>query len=238
MSQKIKKPKIISSDYRLKKFLSIIIFLLGAVALWQSYLLGQEHASVRLIEQESIIANLISREEGISQELEKLKSKYVLVEKSKKISEAAILKVREELISLQNSQLELRKQIEFYKSLASGSINSLRAVKINIDKLAKKEAYRYSFQISKRSKSKKVVTGKIKIKVSGIQGNKKSILDHKKLGINKISENIRFKHFQTFRGEFKIPINFAPKIFHIEMIPDGNLFEISEESFPWKIGNL
>ena len=37
-------------------------------------------------------------------------------EKSKKISEAAILKVREELISLQNSQLELRKQIEFYKN--------------------------------------------------------------------------------------------------------------------------
>ena len=238
MPRRIKIPKITLSDYRSKIFSWLIFILIILLIFWQLYTFGQRHAEEKLVEQKTLIGSLTVQVNDLEIELSALQSANARLERTSQIDKTAVKEVREQLVKLQEKQSDLIKQMEFYKSVLSGSVNSLRILRASLKKTNKKKVFRYYLQISKRSKNKKIVSGELILSVSGLINDKLEKIDYKKLGLERRKQNIKFKHYQIFEGNLKIPDNFIPKKFHVKMIPKSKLFEITEKTFTWQLGKL
>lgn len=171
--------------------------------------------------------------------LEKERDKYRLqsaqYERASQIDQKAVSTVQADLKKLQEERAELRRQVEFLKSLVSGDITSLQLIDFKIEKTDEKHTYSYTLKVSKRAKGQDKVQGSLVFHVVGKKAGKTTKLREKDLRLTGTRRTMNFQNFQNYKGTFTLPDGFTAKTFRIAVKPKGDKFKSFEKDFPWSL---
>jgi len=236
MPSRIDTPRIIQPGRRPSRWWWLFaLVVIGALA-WKMFEFGQEKAGRDAKARDTEITLLKERIETLEQERDVLRAASARHERASQIDQAAVSTVRAELTALQEERSALRQQLEFYKSLVSGSVNLLQITELSLSKGGKGSRFRYAFTVSKRAKGKQRVTGNVLLSVVGQLKGESTELDATALGLEKKAQRMGFRHFQKFEGELKLPAGFIPKKLRVQVKPKGKDFEQFERTFGWQAG--
>jgi len=212
-------------------------WLLGAVALagvaWLAYRQGQQHAGYHVNASEAEIEALQARIGELREECEQQRELVARYQRASQIDRAAAKEVREALRVAQEEQAKLRKQVTVLNSLISGKVTALEVSAVKLVRLGESNEYAFGFLVSKRDKGGERVSGRLKLRLSGLLDGKAVVLDEKRLGIAQ-GLKMGFKHFQRFDGKLKLPVGFIPRELVIKGYPDGKKFKSFEKRIKWQ----
>ncbi len=213
-------------------------WLLGVVALagvaWLAYRQGQQHAGYPVNASEAKIEALQARIGELREECDQQRELVARYQRASQIDRAAVKEVREALRVAQEEQAKLRKQVTVLNSLISGKVTALEISAVKLVRQGESREYAFSFLVSKRDKGGERVSGRLKLRLSGLLDGKAVVLDEKRLGIAQ-GLKMGFKHFQRFDGKLKLPEGFIPRELVIQGYPDGKKFKPFEKRIKWQV---
>jgi hypothetical protein len=179
----------------------------------------------------------------LQQELDALSLAKSLLETGKEIDDQASESVRTELKDLQRELLELKEELAFYRGIVSPKEASqgLYIQTFNITKNDEERSFRYKLVLTQVLKNDRHVRGKIDVMIEGIMeedGRQEQI----RLRDVTVSKNrdleYRFKYFQSFEGDMKLPDGFVPIRVIVTVTPRYRSQKQIEKVFNWEIGGL
>jgi hypothetical protein len=229
-------PRIVQPGFQHSIWWWLLVLVLAGLLSWKAFEYGRERAGFDSEASDTQVALLEKRIQALQEERDELRAAAARYQRSSQIDQSAVAAVREELTGLQEERAELRQQLEFYKSLVSGSMALLQVTDMSLSKQEAGNAYRYTFTVSKRAKDKKRVGGTVLLSVSGQLKGESAELTAKELGLESDSFRMGFMHFQKFEGELKLPVGFIPKAVRVLVKPKGKKLKSVEQSFDWAVG--
>jgi len=236
MSNRFHTPRIVQPGSRHNMWVWLLALAVGLFLSWKVFEFGRERAGFDTEASDTQVELLEERIESLQKERDELRAAAARFERASQIDRAAVASVREELNALQEERSSLRKEVEFLKSLVSGSVSLLQVTDLSLSKQEKGNAYRFAFTLSKRAKDKIRVSGKLVLSVAGQLKGEAAVLKGKELGLEADSERMGFVHFQHVEGELKLPVGFIPKEVRVEVKPKGKQFKAFDQSFDWQVG--
>ncbi len=211
----------------------LILLLLSALAV--GYLLGYQRAGdlLQLLPQQIAQQQLLLDEQRA--QVYELKLQLLRSTQEQKIDEAAITEVRALLKEQQQASLELREEIAFYRGIVSPSDTRSGTLiqRLEIVPLAAAQLFRYQLVLTQVLKNERVTRGGVEITFSGVLEGRTHRLSLQEVDDNaKKTLNYRFKYFQMFEGDLRLPDGFSPRSVEVVVKPRRGGNTISE-SFSW-----
>jgi len=211
----------------------LILLLLSAVA--AGYLLGYQRAGdlLHLLPQQLEQQQLMLDEQRA--QVYELKLQLLQSTQERKIDEAAITEVKALLKEQQQASLELREEIAFYRGIVSPSeVKSGTLIqRLEIVPLAAAQLFRYQLVLTQVLKNERVTRGVVEITLSGVLEGRTHRLSLQEVDDSaKKTLNYRFKYFQMFEGDLRLPDGFSPRSVEVAVKPRRGGNTISE-SFSW-----
>jgi hypothetical protein len=128
----------------------------------------------------------------------------------------------------------LRADLNFYQRFAGGGNGEALGVRdISIRGTDNPRVFNYALAVSQNLKRGKLVSGKLRFSVSGMQNGKAKRLELASLlgesGTDALS--YEFKYFQRFNGTLYLPEGFAPGAIRAKMVNDDG--ESAEKELTW-----
>jgi hypothetical protein len=235
MRNRFHTPRIVQPGSGHSLWLWLLALVVAGVLSWKMFEFGLERAGYQTEARDTEVALLEQRIESLQRERDELRAAAARYERASQIDQSAVSKVREDLAALQEERSELRQEVEFLKSLVSGSVSLLQITDMSLSKQDSGDGYRVAFTLSKRAKGKKRVSGKVLLSVAGQLEGEPTVLKGKELGLETDSQKMGFMHFQQVEAELKLPVGFIPKEVRIEVQPKGKEFKAFDESFEWQV---
>jgi len=229
-------PRIVQPGGRRTGLLWLLALVVAAALSWKIFEFGRERGGFDAGARDTEVALLEKRIETLQKERDELRALVARHQRSSQIDRAAVKVAQADLTALQEERSELRQQLEFYKSLVSGSVALLQITDLSLNKQESGNTYSYVFTVSKRAKDKERVTGSVVLSVAGQLKGEASEIGASKLGLENDSFRMGFRHFQTFEGELTLPVGFIPREVLIEVKPKGKKHKSFEQSFKWVVG--
>lgn len=136
--------------------------------------------------------------------------------------------------SLQESTQELarlRQELNFYSNIISPK-DERRGVQIQdlkIEKTGVDERYRYKLVLIQSYNHKRIIKGRIKLEVLGIQGGEEKLIPVG--GQNKTA--ISFRYFQNLEGTIDLPGGFAPMRVKVSVSTDDKKRPRMQQWYNW-----
>lgn len=147
---------------------------------------------------------------------------YQELDRSLKVSNQAIVRLREEL--------------NFYRNIISPPnkrsglrIQSLK-VEVSIDD-KNKNMYRYKMVLIQALKHDRKVRGRARFEISGLRAGENTVLRYPQPTDNPI--RFDFKYFQDIEGKFALPADFEPKWIKVNVTSRGRNAQTVEQTYPW-----
>ena len=205
-----------------------------AVALF-SYWLGQIQAGYNLVEtaheRETLQQALTEQKDKAKQQGEQV----TVLERTQVIDSQSYDVVRNDLKQLQEENLELREEVEFYRGIVSPS-DRQAGLAVQIFKLESADEeglYHFELVMSQVLKNERFVKGVVKLFVHGVQDGEPLSLDFRDISPNKsVGRNLSFRYFQRMDGEIRLPEGFVPRSVMIEMKPQKR--NALTKTFDWQ----
>jgi len=235
MAEQFKTPRIVQPGG--KSWIWIILLgtsLLGAVT-WQAFDYGRQRAGYDVEKRDFQQVALQARVEKLEKERDELRFEAAKFERANQINQSAAIAVQDDIKILQNERAELKRKVEFLKSLVSGDITMLQIKDLALQKTEKGDTYKYAFSVSKRAKGRDKVRGTLVIAVSGQLKGEAHTLDMASLGIKAKRLAMGFSFYQKFEGEIVLPVGFIPKTLNVTVNPSDKKFKAFDEAFDWKV---
>jgi len=164
-------------------------------------------------------------------EVEKTRDNLVASESSSAIDKLAYSDVEKSLRDLQAEILELKEEVDFYRSIVAPreSARGLRIQRFNVTPSGK--GFRYKLVLTQVIKNNRITRGNIVMQVEGVRGGKSEKINLTSLsakGQKKL--DFRFKYFQSFEGDLIIPEEFTPSRVHVKVVSNRVTLE---KTFAW-----
>ncbi len=221
--------------YRSKRVKQWLLVLLLFSVLTVGYLLGHQRAGERLqLLPQQIERQQLALDEQRAQVYE-LKLQRLRSIQEQKIHAAAITEVRALLKEQQQASLELREEIAFYRGIVSpsGAKSGTLIQRLEIVPLAAVQLFHYQLVLTQVLKNERVTRGVVEITLSGVLDGSAHRLSLQEVDDSaKKTLNYRFKYFQKFEGDLRLPDGFAPRSIEVVVKPQRGGNTISE-SFSW-----
>ena len=153
------------------------------------------------------LSTLTSHVERLTLQNQSLQAKIVHHERQLQVEQAAQANLAKELAALQEEDMRIKEDIEFYKSILKVTPGAAGELKLHSFKLTKGESanqYNYNILLMQSGKHDRLVQGQLSLILSGIRaGQPVTVPVGDQLGAQVI--NINFKYYQRVEGSFTIP---------------------------------
>ncbi len=213
--------------------ISLVIAVIGGG--WALFDYGRERAGFdnNLAKREAAL--LRERIEGLLGENSELRGQNAILTQAAEIDRQAYAEVDESLKGLQNEILELKQEVDFYRGIVSPSGgDGLRVQEFSISRTGESQNYRYTLVVSQFANKQRLIKGYVKVTIYGMQDMEQKQLEFKDVsssGHNSIA--FRFRFFQKFEGDIKLPENFEPLRIEVTAISQSKGVKDIEKVFNW-----
>jgi hypothetical protein len=153
-----------------------------------------------------------------------LREQIAILERSSEIDRLASLEVRSEFADLQGELLDLRKELDFYRGIVSpGDVKAgLRIQRFHLEPGEKEGRFRYNLVLTQVKHNERYVRGLVEIDIEGLEDSKTKLLPLARLVEGDTAAlKFKFRYFQNFKGEIRIPEGFQPQRIRIRLKPQG-----------------
>ncbi|OOZ40258.1 hypothetical protein BOW53_08410 [Solemya pervernicosa gill symbiont] len=174
--------------------------------------------------------------ERLGEERGALSAKIALLERSTQVDGEAYAKVRDELAMLQAENLELREELAFYRSIVAPkeSGTALRVQQFELKRAGEGDVYHYRLIATQVLKKSALVRGRVEMRLKGVVGAETKLLKLEEVALQSSGKhNFKFRYFEKFEGDFKLPEGFVPQSVEIELIPTTKGRDKASSSYDW-----
>lgn len=164
-----------------------------------------------------------------------LKEVKAVLERSQQMDREAYKQLEGNVAGLQEEISELKGELAFYRSIVapSDSGGGLRVQTFELSHLGLERSYRYKLVLTQVLKNDTVVRGRADVNIEGSQNGRMAVLSLNQLDPGKNDFEFRFKYFQSFEGNFQLPVGFSPQRVTVKVSPRESRFQPVEKVFNW-----
>lgn len=231
-------PRIVQpSEGRGRPWLWLLV-LAGLLAWsWQVFEFGRQHGGLDARARDRVEVELRERIAELEEERDVLRQAAARFERTGQIDRAAVDDVMGRVKALQAERADLKREVAFLKTLVSGDARLLALSDFDLVDLGDRN-YRFEVTLSKQGDDAETVTGRVVVRVVGIQGDTETTLDMDAVTGGRRSQiGIKFKNYQRLKTEIAVPEGFTPKSVEVAVEPEGKQFKSFEQQFEWRIAD-
>jgi hypothetical protein len=164
-----------------------------------------------------------------------LKERTARLESANRVDEEAYAAVEQDLKTLQGELLDLREEVEFYRSILAStrSGEGLKIQGLTMHELGTgQHRYRYKLVLTHVNKDDKVAAGSVAVTLEGPKGGRSlDLRDIVEPGATDLKFN--FKHFTRFEGVVSIPQDFRPERVLVAVTEEGAKAPRVQRTYDW-----
>lgn len=214
----------------------IILGLLAfAVGGWSLFDYGRYKAGYDSAQADLEQLRLVALVDEFAGEIDYLREQKAQLERATQIERKAYNELDTTLKILQGEILELKEELAFYRGIVSPreASRGLRLQRFNLEPNGLR-SYRYTVVLTQVLKNDRLVKGRVKLFVEGLQNNEPKTLDLSALSENSVKElSYSFKYFQNLEGELELPSGFRPMRATAQILPSGRQQDMIEKTIDW-----
>jgi len=152
-----------------------------------------------------------------------LSQQIAILQRSGEIDRLASLEVRNEFAVLQDQVLALNEELQFYRSIVSpkDGKTGLQIQRFDIQAGSARGVFSYQLMLTQVQRNERYVRGVIEIEVEGMEDGRKRVLPLSVLASDKKGLKFKFRYFQEFGGELRMPDGFIPERVTVKVLPGG-----------------
>jgi len=163
-----------------------------------------------------------------------LRKRAIVLERSRGVDDGAYAEVDQRLVALQRENLDLRRQVAFYRGVvrpASGSVVSIQRLLIEPDGAG---GFRFELVLTRGRNDGKVVAGTVGLSVVGeVDGHRQRLKLAELSGTGGPGLEFRFKYFQRLQGHLSLPESFRPQQVSVRVVAAKANKVLVEKDFAW-----
>ena len=216
-----------------------IFILLGLLAIgvggWSLFDYGRYKAGYDSAEADLEQLRLVAMVDELAGEIDYLREQKAQLERASQIERKAYNELDTNLKVLQGEILELKEELAFYRGIVSprDASRGLRLQRFSLEPNGLR-SYRYTVVLTQVLKNDRLVRGRVKLYVEGVQNNQTKTLDLSALSENSVKElSYRFKYFQNLEGDLVLPNGFRPIRATAQILPSGRQQDMIEKTIDW-----
>ena len=216
-----------------------VFILLGLLAIgvggWSLFDYGRYKAGYDSSEADLEQLRLVALVDELAGEIDYLREQKAQLERAGQIERKAYNELDTNLKVLQGEILELKEELAFYRGIVSpkDASRGLRLQRFSLEPNGLR-SYRYTVVLTQVLKNDRLVRGRVKLYVEGVQNNQPKTLDLSALSENSVKElNYRFKYFQNLEGDLVLPSGFRPIRATAQILPSGRQQDMIEKTIDW-----
>lgn len=218
-----------------RKWLWLLLLIALAAWSWQVFEFGRQRAGFDVGQRNRQTVDLEQRILELEEERDALRASAAKFERAGQIDRAAADGVQSEVRVLQEERAELKRELALLKSLVSGGEHQLVLGDFGLTRLDDL-SYRFEVTLSKRTGDQEIVSGEVRIGVSGKADGEEAFVGMPELTDGKRSNiGIRFKSFQKLKTDLHLPEEFEPVSVLVTVKPEGKKFQSFEQAYDWKV---
>jgi len=152
-----------------------------------------------------------------------LSQQIAILQRSSEIDRLASLEVRNEFAALQDQMLALNEELQFYRGIVSpkDGKTGLQIQRFDIQAGFARGVFSYQLMLTQVQRNERYVSGVIEIEVEGMEDGRKRVLPLSVLASDKKGLKFKFRYFQEFGGELRMPDGFIPERVTVKVLPGG-----------------
>lgn len=169
-------------------------------------------------------------------ENQRLREQLAVLARSSEIEKEAYDQLKGTVAALQDEILELKEELAFYRGIVSprDGHEGLKVQNFEVMPGLSAEQWHYKLVLTQVLKNDTVATGAVQMVLKGTQSGEPKTLSMAEVdGKGRKSLAFRFKYFQDFEGDFRLPEGFRPEQVAITVDPSGRGRERFEQTFDW-----
>ncbi len=199
--------------------LGLAIAIIGTAAVL--YYLGELNAGFDQVAAADERKRLQGTIAAVEKEKANLRDKVALLERSNQVDKEAYSEVDSNLKALQEEILELREEVTFYRGIVSPVESSagLRIERFRVDKQGEDSLFHYNLVLTQVLKNDRTVAGDVDITIEGLQEGQPKTMALEKISTQRSNLKFRFRYFQKFEGDIRLPEGFSPRSVVVEVSP-------------------
>lgn len=212
-------------------FIVLMLLLLN----WLAYEHGRNVAGFDRMEATAVMDELHRQILELEQENDEIQQHNAMLERNSQIDEDAGKYLEDTFSETQSDIQELKKELEFYKSIVSPE-QSKRSLVIQAIQVIELEdgRFRYKLTISQKGRNDKLVRGSLSIAVIGHKQEQPVTLKLSEISDEKKQRlKFGFKYFQNFEGTMRLPESFWPEYVRVQVKPKLRSIDAMNEQYAW-----
>ncbi len=224
-----------SDDYSLWRWLgpmlAALVLLLGVAG----YLLLSGHggSSLSAAQADELRATIAT----LRQKNQELREQLARAVRSSEIDSKASEELMTTLARREKELLDLKEELDFYKSMVATGGKAGGALSIRSFALKAtdgKGKFHYKLVLARVDGKGKPIKGRVQLRLQGRKEDKSVTLEWRDISSGgKKMPRFRFQFFQTLEGELMIPEGFKPEHILVKVIPEGKKQRSVQQSFSW-----
>lgn len=228
---------VVKHHHPLKK--SLWYFALGVALLttgWWLFDYGRSRAGFDSDQASAERDGLIERIEQLQQVNAQLRAQKAIHEQAREIDRVAYDRIDTSLTELQSEVLELKEEVIFYRGIVGSSdqVRGLQILSFLLEPNSGEGNYRYRLILNQLEKSNRVIKGRVRLTLIGLQENRQVELPHTEVSKKATKgERFRFKYFQEIDGDIVLPEGFVPLRIKVKASSDGKKPKLVERTYSW-----
>lgn len=210
---------------------------------WALFEYGRFSAGYDSLSASSEMQQLEKMKLGLERNIVFLREQKTALEQQQQVESQAYDEVRNDLRGLQDENLELKEELAFYRGIVSPEqgAHGLRIQGLQVTKNAKEGSFHYKLVLTQVLKNDRLARGRVDVLIEGIReedGRQENLTLTEITVPKRQSMRFKFKYFQAFEGNIKMPDGFVPIRVSVTVDPSGNSLESVEKVFDWTVGSL
>lgn len=176
---------------------------------------------------------------AIKKQDESLRARVAILERSNQIDRESRTQVRDRVRELQDENLELKQELAFFRGIVSPKDHKagLKIQSFELSSGGAAQLYHYKLILTQVLKNERFAVGTVKLAVKGTLAGQREQLSLAKLDDDgQDSIGFRFKYFQTFEGNLRLPPGFQPQSVSLVVVPTTKGLDRLDQDFPWDLG--
>ncbi len=217
----------------------VVVVLLVAFAgsSWWLFHYAQERAGFDAAGANRALGDLRDKLEAAEATITELRGQIAILERAGQIDRESQLQVRDQVKELQEENLELKQELAFYRGIVSPEDRQagLKIQSFEISPGAEPNQHRYKLILTQVLNNDRFAQGAVIVALEGLQEGRTERLGLAALGKEGSDRlEFRFKYFQNFEGDLRIPDGFQPSAIHLQVIPSTRGLKRLERTLPWQ----
>lgn len=210
--------------------------LILVLLVWGVYELGRYQGGFRMLESREAIQQLELTVSELEAGSVQLREQNAILTRSAKIDREAYKQLEGTVNGLQDELMELKRELDFYRGIVSPS-DASRGLEIQRFELLSTDngSFQYTLMLTQVLDNSNLVQGSVDVRIEGSENG-----ENKEYPLAQLSDlegelAFRYRYFQSFEGELRLPEGFVPRKVNLNVKPRGRTYKPFSQSFDWVV---